>query len=95
MGIFWTLTKFAPKLGILLTASKPLIRILANGLQAGYDDVGDEKLKAHLVEFETRMEKLEATVAGLENRLKRLTTALYLIAGVAIAALVLSVIKLA
>ena len=45
-------------------------------------------------EFELRIEKLEAAVAGLETRIKRLTTALYLIAGVAIAALVLSVIKL-
>lgn len=95
MGIFWTLTKFAPKLGILLTASKPLIRVFANGLKAGYDDVPDEKLKAHFKEFETRVEKLEATIAQLEMRIKRLTTALYLIAGVAIAALVLSVIKLA
>jgi len=94
MGIVWTLTKLAPKLGLILTASRPLIRIIATKFQKNYDDVADEKLKAHLLEFETRTEKLKAEISGLENRLARLTTAVYVLAGVSLAALILSIVKL-
>lgn len=94
MGIVWTLTKLAPKLGLILTASRPLIRVIAKGFQKGYDDVADEKLKAHLLEFESRTEKLEAKINELENRLATLTTAIYVLAGVALAALILSITKL-
>lgn len=94
MGIVWTLTKLAPKLGLILTASRPLIRVIAAGFQKGYDDVADEKLKAHLLEFESKAEKLESKICELENRCATLTAAVYVLAGVALAALILSIVKL-
>lgn len=85
MGPLWAFVKLIPKLGGFLMTSKTVLEIIKNKAS---DADG-------MREFELRIEKLESTIAGLDNRLKKLKTALYLIAGVAIAALVLSVIKLA
>ena len=84
MGPLWAVVKLIPKLGGFLMTSKTVLEIIKNKAS---DADG-------MREFELRIEKLEAAIARLDMRLKRLTTALYLIAGVAIAALVLSVIKL-
>jgi len=94
MGIVWTLTKLAPKIGLVLTASKPLMRVIANGFRKGYDDVSDEKLKAHLMDLESRVAALETTAARIEHRLSKLTVAVYVLAGVSLAALILSIFKL-
>lgn len=94
----WVLSKLFPKLAGLIISSGPVIRasraFLAS-LRKGYEDVSDEKLKAHLVEFELRIEKLEAALAGVDKTLRRLAGAVYLVAGVAIAALILAIVKLA
>lgn len=93
----WVLSKLFPKLAGLIISSGPVIRasraFLAS-LRKGYEDIPDEKIKAHMVEFELRIEKLEAALAGVDKTLKRLVAAIYLVAGVAIAALLLAFFKL-
>lgn len=94
----WVLSKLFPKLAGLIISSGPVIRAsraFLAALRKGYEDVPDEKLKAHLVKFELRIEKLEAGLAGVDKTLKRLAGAIYLVAGVAIAALLLAIVKLA
>lgn len=94
----WLISRLFPGFAGAMLASAPVIRAsraIISALRKDYGDISDEKLKALFEEFESRVEKLEASVAALENSVSKLTAAVYLIAGVALAALILSVVKLA
>jgi hypothetical protein len=85
MGPLWAIVKLIPKLGGFLMTSKSVLEIIK-------DNVSDaDSMRA----LELKIERLEAQLAGVDKTLKRLTTALFLVAGVAIAALLLAIIKLA
>src|SRR4030067_3854841 len=93
----WVLSNPFPKLAGLIISSGPAIRAsraFLAALRKGYEDVPDEKLKAHLVKFELRIEKLEAGLAGADKTLKRLGGATSLVGGGAMAALLLAIVKL-
>lgn len=89
----WALVKFAPKLAVLLKTARPVAKALYERYKTGQGDFSEEKMKAQLLEL--RIERLEAALAGVDKTLKRLTTAIYLVAGVAIAALIVAIVKLA
>lgn len=89
----WALIKFAPKLAFWLKAAKPVAKEVYNRYKAGQVGASDEQMKTRLLEM--RIEKLEAALAGVEKTLKRLVAALYLVAGVALAALITAIVKLA
>jgi hypothetical protein len=85
----WALIKLIPKLGGLIMTSKTV-------LEAIKKDINDRSPEAiGMRELELRIEKLEAGLAGVDKTLRRSVTAIYLVAGVAVAALLLAIIKLA
>lgn len=94
----WIISRLFPKIAGVIISSGPVIRAskaFLAALRKGYEDVPDEKIKGHLVDLEFRIERLEAAIAGVEKSLQKMVTAIFLIGGVAAAALILAVIKLA
>lgn len=90
MGQLWALIKLAPKIGSWIKIARPVAEAIFKGKPSGGS--ADEELKAHLAEL--RFAKLESGLAGMEKTLKRLVAAIYIVAGVAIAALLLAFFKL-
>lgn len=87
----WTLIKLAPKIGAWIKIARPVAGAIFKGENPS-EGSADERLKAHLAEL--KIAKLESSLAGMEKTLKRLVTAIYLVAGVAIAALLIAIVKL-
>jgi hypothetical protein len=92
MGQLWAFIKLAPKIGALIKIARPVAEAILKG-KAPLEGGTDERLKVHLAEL--KIAKLESSLAGMEKTLKRLVAAIYLVAGVAVAALILAVVKLA
>lgn len=94
----WILTKLFPKVAGVVISSGPVIRAskaFLAALRKGYEDIPDENIKGHLVDLELRIEKLESSLEALDKGLRKMVTAMFLIGAVALAALVLAIIKLA
>lgn len=91
---FWAAVKFVPKIGAFIKTAKPIVKVIIDGMK-GPVDISDEKVKSHLVELELRVGRLETELARMDKTLRNLTTAMYLLGGVAIAALLLAIIRLA
>jgi hypothetical protein len=93
MANLWALVKLAPKLALFIKTAKPFARAAYERYKAGGAHGADEDMRIRLLE--SRIDRLEASVAEAEKTIRRLTTAVFLLTGVAIAALLLAVVKLA
>lgn len=93
----WVLTALFPKVAGVLISSGPVIkatRAFMAALKKGYDDIPDERVKAHLVELELRIERLEARLDGVDRSLRKIAVAVYLAGAVALAALIVALTRL-
>jgi len=93
MANLWALVKLAPKIALLIRTAKPLARAAYERYRADRGSDEEEDMRIRLLE--SRIERLEAALAETEKTARRLTTAVFLLAGVALAALLLAVVKLA
>lgn len=91
MGQIWALIKLAPKIGAWIKIARPVAEAIFKG-ETPSGGSADERLKVHLAEL--KIAKLESSLARMEKTLKRLVAAIYLVAGVAVAALLLAFFKL-
>lgn len=92
MANLWALVKFAPKLAFLIRTAKPFARAAYEKYKSGGVAGGDEDMRIRLLE--SKIDRLEASLAEADKAIRRLTTAIFLLAGVAIAALLLAMVKL-
>lgn len=81
----------------LLISSRTVMkasRAILGSLTREYRDVQDEKVKGRLVELDLRVKRAEDQVEELRRTVRKLSSAVYGLAALAIAALALALVRL-